>query len=434
MTQPWDVSFEELRPDARNNWLDLTDNDFETFIPLASKETKAAKTAAKERAIFKLYSLGVSTNRDEWLYGNDRESLKSRVGYFVNEYEAQNPEQSFSCSIKWSRNLKRRFSQNQHEPFQANRIKRSAYRPYSSTFLYDSNLFVDECGLKSVFFPSDKENKAICFSNIGARTHYVVLAVDSVSDLHFGSSIDTYQQVPIYYFDDENNRFDNITDWSLKQFRAHYKPEIGAGKKARKVEKEDIFHYCYAVLHDPIYREKYALNLKRDFPRIPFYPDFRRWADWGRALLDLHLGYEQADPFPLTRTDTPDERARAAGLSPKVILRADPESGAIRLDSETSLTGIPPDAWTYRLGNRSALDWILDQHKEKTPKDPTIRERFNTYRFADHKERVIDLLRRVATVSVETMRIVEAMRNLPRTSPEPDRSSDTDDASTITPA
>jgi predicted helicase len=75
---------------------------------------------------------------------------------------------------------------------------------------------------------------------------------------------------------------------------------------------------------------------------------------------------------------------------------------------------VPREAWEYRLGNRSALEWILDQHKEKTPKDPTIRERFNTYRFADHKEKVIDLLMRVTRVSVETVAIVEAMRQVPR--------------------
>lgn len=74
------------------------------------------------------------------------------------------------------------------------------------------------------------------------------------------------------------------------------------------------------------------------------------------------------------------------------------------------MSGIPEAAWDYRLGNRSALEWVLDQHKEKTPKDPTIRERFNTYRFTDHKEKVIDLLARVTRVSIETMAIVSAMR------------------------
>jgi hypothetical protein len=131
--------------------------------------------------------------------------------------------------------------------------------------------------------------------------------------------------------------------------------------------------------------------------------------------MGLHIGYEQVAPFALTRTDTPDDKARAAGLSPKAMLRADPEAGSITLDSETTLRGIPADAWLYKLGNRSALDWVLDQYKEKKPKDPTIREQFDTYRFAEYKEKVIDLLMRVTTVSVETVRMTQAMRTvLPR--------------------
>ncbi|HTQ76591.1 MAG TPA: type ISP restriction/modification enzyme [Burkholderiales bacterium] len=83
------------------------------------------------------------------------------------------------------------------------------------------------------------------------------------------------------------------------------------------------------------------------------------------------------------------------------------------LDTETTLEDVPAEAWNFRLGNRSALEWVLDQYKESKPKDPTIRERFDTYRFADYKEKVIDLLMRVTTVSVETQRIVEAMKKAP---------------------
>ena len=112
--------------------------------------------------------------------------------------------------------------------------------------------------------------------------------------------------------------------------------------------------------------------------------------------------------------DAPDEKSGKAGLAPKSILNANKDAGNIKLDSETQLTGVPPEAWTYKLGNRSAVEWILDQYKEKTPKDPTIREKFNTYRFADHKEEVIDLLTRVTRVSVETMKIVEGMNSIKR--------------------
>jgi predicted helicase len=95
-------------------------------------------------------------------------------------------------------------------------------------------------------------------------------------------------------------------------------------------------------------------------------------------------------------------------------LKADKDAGRITLDSETTLSGVPPQAWSYLLGNRCAIDWVLDQYKEKKPKDPTIREKFDTYRFADHKEKVIDLLMRVTTVSVETVRITAAMKGADR--------------------
>ncbi len=177
------------------------------------------------------------------------------------------------------------------------------------------------------------------------------------------------------------------------------------GRVARQISKDDIFHYVYGVLHDPIYRETYAINLKREFPRIPFYPDFLMWADWGKRLMALHIGYETVEPWPLVRHDLPGKDA-----DPLPKLKADKDNGSIVLDTRTTLSGIPASAWTYRLGNRSGLEWILDQYKEKKPKDPTIREKFNTYRFKDYKEKVIDLLARVTRVSVETMDIVEAMK------------------------
>ena len=130
--------------------------------------------------------------------------------------------------------------------------------------------------------------------------------------------------------------------------------------------------------------------------------------------MDLHIGYETVEPFPLRRADVPDERAKSAGQAPKAMLKADKDAGSITLDSETVLSGIPSEAWDYQLGNRSALEWILDQYKEKKPQDPTIRAKFDTYRFADYKEKVIDLLTRVTAVSVTTVEITRAMRSAER--------------------
>lgn len=156
------------------------------------------------------------------------------------------------------------------------------------------------------------------------------------------------------------------------------------------------------------------LKASKEFPRIPFYDDFWRWAERGERLMAFHVNYETVEPWPLERIDLPDEASRRASLTPRPILKADKAAGTIEFGSETQLTGVPRAAWDYRLGNRTALEWVLDQHKEKTPKDPTIHEKFSTYHFAGHKEQVVDLLERVTRVSVETVAIVDAMRRLPR--------------------
>jgi predicted helicase len=403
--------FNELKPDKNNNWVGIAENDFESFLPIADKETKSVRVVGQERSIFKLYSLGISTNRDEWLYDLDERSLSKKVRHLITQYDLVRPSAvEFPEEIKWSETLKRRKNGAQKEPFNKKRIRRAAYRPFFNMALYQSPLFIDRPGLAETLFPAGSENSAICFSDVGSRTNYCVLAIDGLADLHFGAAVDAYQHVSRFRFID-GERIDNITDWALSQFRAKY---ASVKKAKRPITKDAMFNYVYGILYDPIYREKYGQNLKREFPRIPFYADFWEWAEWGEKLMALHIGYETVKPWKLKRMDVSDERSKKAELSPKPVLKADKDNGIIVVDSETQLTGIPLEAWAYRLGNRSALEWILDQYKEKTPKDPTIREKFNTYRFADHKEKVIDLLMRVTRVSVETMEIVEAMKKVKR--------------------
>ena len=432
------LRFDEVQPDRTSNWINLTNNDFDSLIPLASKETKAAKTPGTERAIFKLYALGESTNRDEWITDFDANAVDTKMQFLIAHYEARLGQEGVDTIVKWSETLLRRCKNRALEQFDQARISRTLYRPFVEMAAYHSGLFVDRPGLASELFPPGATNRAICFM-AGDRQDFSLIAAGQLPNLNMFSA-DAIQYATLTRFDESGNHHDNITDWGLKQFKAHYdalsvrpepagegsdaqsNPSLRSGRtgnkaaigKAKPITKEAIFHYCYAVLHDPIYREKYALNLKRELPRIPFYADFWQWAAWGEALMNLHIGYETVAPFALTRADVPDAKAQAAGLAPKAMLRADASAGVITLDSETTLAGVPPEAWTYKLGNRSALEWILDQYKEKKPKDPTIREKFDTYRFADYKENVIDLLMRVTTVSVETVAITDAMKSAKR--------------------
>jgi predicted helicase len=482
---------EEVRPDAKSGWTPNPISDYETLLPLANKGTKRSLKKGQEEAIFKLFSLGVVTNRDEWVYDASAEHLTKKVEALIwtynaevqRFYEASNAgptDNRLNEGIKWTRAVKHDLSKGLRYQFEMDRIIAAMYRPFVQRFLYFSTKLNEmQYLIPEIFGTTGKaENRAIVFSDPTAQKPFMAFAVDKCPDLHLvgaaaGSVTLGFRRLGPDGF------VDNITDWALDQFRAHYEPtadsegrsaasartdqkggastsviltplrrgtpeESGGkivplsfkgaaskvpqddgneesspeprfdGNNAPPITKESIFHYVYAVLHDPLYREKYALNLKREFPRIPYYPDFWQWAAWGKELMDLHIHYETVPPFPLKRTDLPDPKARKAGLSPKPLLKADKQKGIILLDTETTLSEIPPEAWDYKLGNRSALEWVLDQHKEKKPKDPTIRQKFNTYRFADHKEKVIDLLFRVTAVSVKTVEITQAMKTAPR--------------------
>jgi predicted helicase len=405
-----------VRPNARGDWINQTVNDFDTFIPIADKETKSTKVSGQEHSIFKLFSLGVVTARDEWVYDHNDERLREKVRLLIRSYNADLQRLSLArkndkladmldYSIKWTRAVKNDLRKARKYEFSDGEIRASLYRPFVRLPLYFSKRLNEMTyQIESIFPRKDTENIYIAIV-AGNRLAFAALAGEAIPNYAL-YSLDPAQCLPRWRIDGAS-KADNITDWALEQFRSQY----DKGTKINHlITKDAIFNYVYGVLHDPIYREKYALNLRREFPRVPFYADFWRWAAWGEALMKLHIAYEKVEPWPLERIDVPDEKARKAGLAPKAMLKADKEAGNIRLDSETQFTGVPPEAWAYKLGNRSALEWILDQYKEKTPKDPTIREKFNTYHFADHKEKVIDLLKRVTRVSVETMKIVEAMK------------------------
>jgi predicted helicase len=412
------VDFHEIKSDERHDWINQREGDFEASLPIADKETKSVLVARQERAIFKLYSLGIVTNRDDWVFGASVEQVAKKVSFFIDTYNHErsrlathlndeNLEDLLDSSIKWTRAVKRDLRRNVPYTFQPDEIVQSVYRPFAKRWLYyDRHLNEMLNQIPGLFGRTIGQNTGIAF-RVGERAEFGAIAIEAVPTVDI--FVPSAAQVVCRWRYVDGERVDNITDWALNQFRSNYK--AASEKTKRVVTKDAIFHYVYGILHDPIYREKYVLNLKREFPRIPFYADFWRWVEWGQTLMALHIGYETVEPWPLKRIDVPDEKSRKAGLAPKVILKADKDAGNIRLDSETQLSGVPPEAWTYRLGNRSALEWILDQYKEKTPKDPTIRAKFNTYRFADHKEEVIDLLKRVTRVSVETMKITQAMKN-----------------------
>ena len=410
------VTFESIKPDAKNNWLNQSNSNFDQLIPLADRQTKLAKSVDEERAVFGLYSLGILTARDEWVYDFDLNVLSNKVKAFCEAYQREMKRHAIEKpgggsirdwvdrKIKWTSELEGHLVKGNPIPFESRNTIKASFRPFVARHCYYAPIITHRRYQMPELFPHEAawDNKVICFC-VNGKDFYV-LAADQLVDYHFTG--DT-QCLPLYRYTEDEERVSNITPWGIDYINEHYRREWDDDFEGLTGEEgitaEDIFAYTYAVLHDPVYRRDYAVDLLREFPRLPMYPDFHRRAEIGQKLLDLHIGFESAEPYPLERHDRED-------IDPtRAILRADKSSGTITLDERTTLSGVPADAWRYRLGTRSALEWVLDQYKERKPRDPTIAAKFNTYKFADYKEHVIDLLRRVCTVSVATMEVVDGM-------------------------
>jgi predicted helicase len=398
------LKFENIVPDMRNNWLNQPEHSWDELIPIASKEMKSSQRKSSENTVFEFFSLGVITSRDDWVYDFSKANLKKKIRYFINEYNKnleslfgkvtqENVSDFVSPKIKWSRAVKKDLINGHNYHFKPSNIIKTSFRPFSVKYLYyTSDLNEMQYQMPKVF---NGENFGISISGMNNTKPFTTLVTDKVLDYHF---IGDTQFLPFYNYNDFGERVENITDNGLFHFQTTYNDET--------IAKIDIFHYVYGILHNPTYREKYYDNLQLDFPRIPIYDDFWQWAELGKKLMDLHLNYEKVEKFNLQRVDIDPEKTRKA-IVPK--LKTDKENGVIEIDTLTTLTGVPKEGWEYKLGTYSAMGWILDQYKEKKPRYETIREKFDTYKFFDYKEEVIDLLMRVCTVSVETMRIIKEM-------------------------
>ncbi len=406
------VPWEELTPDKHNNWLVPEHADeFDGFIPVGSKQGKAA-TGTKARVVFKGYSLGVATHRDSVVYGFDRHALGERMKAFVKGYNAEvdrfrregdaaRPDNfDWSEQIAWDRDLKRDAVRGNDATFAPEKLRKTLYRPFAPRWLYFDRLLNAEIYSMQSHYPkleAESENRSIVLSDMGCRSSAPsALCAREITDLHLCATLDGHQCFPFYVYDaDGSNRRENITDWARKQFKAQYKD--------KKITKWDIFHYVYGLLHHPGYRTKFADNLKKSLPRIPFAPDFRAFATAGKELAELHVGYEELEPHALTFVETPNVPLSYA-VTDKMKLNK--EKTELRVNDSLTLAGIPKEVFEYRLGNRSALEWVIDQYQVSEDTRSGIASDPNR---ADDPEYIVRLVGRVVKVSLETVRIVGAL-------------------------
>ena len=409
------IDWQQITPDSRYTWLtEGLHAEFDTFIPMGTKEVKAGK-AETINVLFDQYSLGVGTNRDAWVCNFNANALSENVQRTIEFYNTQvlkwlgAPEKSIvnidnfvaydDTEISWSSGLKQKLRGGQMAKFSDAKLRRSVYRPFTKLHLFFDRILNHRVFVFPSIFPTTEtevENRVICVSGIGSKKMFHTLVSDMIPSLDF---LEKTQCFPLYTYDEDGtNRQENITDWALAEFRKHYSDDT--------ITKWDIFHYTYGLLHHPGYREKYQANLKRDLPHIPFAKDFWGFEKAGTALADLHINYESAPKYDkLKHIETPgmpiDWRVEKMKLSK--------DKTQLKYNDFLTLDSIPAAVYDYRLGNRSALEWVIDQYRVKTDKRSGI---VNDPNRADQPQYIVDLIARVITVSLKTVEVVSGLPGL----------------------
>lgn len=433
------VPWQTIQPNEHHDWINQRSAKFGAFMALNDEP----------EAIFEFRSRGIATARDAWVYNSSREALSKNVSRHIDFYNQERERISSNlkdCSnqkdreartstlitysernIKWTAGLIQDLARGREGVFDAKRIVTALYRPFYKTNLYYGRLLNERTYRIPSLYPQEGYgNVAICVIGVPERKGFSTLITRSPSDLHM---LDTGQLFPLHWYEkargpeaqsglklhdttiqnapDENGyiKRDGVTDIALANFRKRYADD--------SITKEDIFFYCYGVLHSREYRQEYAADLKKMLPRVPFASDFRDFAAAGRKLADLHLNYETVEPWPVEEEGKPkgDLNDLAYYRIEKMHFASqggrNKDKSVIVFNSRITLRGIPLEAYDYVVNGKSAIEWVMERYQVSTDKDSGIKDDPNEWCVEhDDPAYVLNLVKRVIRVSMETVEIV----------------------------
>ena len=427
--------FEIIQPDAYGDWINqrLPDQGWEISPALGARRSQPLATTA----LFNVYSCGVSTSRDAWCYHVSRSKLAHNIQSLITYYHEAchayhqashsgkiQPAESFMNEhyhdlkkIKWARGLLKQAARGRSLEFSANKIITSLYRPFTRRYLYFCPALNEMIyQLPRFFSAAQPRNRSLCISGLGSRSGFSVLMAEYMPNL---SCCEATQCFPLYRLDDssEAGRVLNLSQTAIDQFRSHYTHEA--------ISHEDIFYYIYGLLHSPDYRQRFAQHLIKEMPRIPLVrrkSDFITFSASGRQLADLHVNYEQVQPYAVSfKQGDPGliditnpvsfyrvEKMKFAQHSKKK------DRSTVIYNPNITLQGIPPEAYHYEVSGRPALEWVMDQQSIKNDKASGITKDANDWASETMKDPAypLKLFQRVITVSLETMKIINALPDI----------------------
>ena len=444
------IPWQTITPNQNGDWINQRNDVFSSYASIGDKD---------EPGIFDLHSSGLKTNRDAWVYDFSEPALRQRIERMVEFYNAQmravqaySSDHPSATGAQVLRNVmdldssKISWNLTKDQPAmlkgveyiaRADRVYDAEYRPFCRTRVhFDRQLNDGVYRLYEVFPTPAHPNVGFYVVGAGAQKPFAIHAIPALPDVNYwGSeggqffprwryeSIESAAPQDMLSFDDPDadvidgfRRIDNITDAALADYQAAY---------GSQVTKDDIFHYVYGLLHSPDYRETFAADLKKMLPRIPKVDTretFEAFATAGRELMELHIGYEQVEPWPDLQIvgnephGDPYEWFRVTKMAygkhrenGKLVA----DKSVVAYDPHITVTGIPLEAQEYMLGARSALDWILERYQVKTDKPSGITNDPNDWSREHNQPRyILDLLTRIVTVSIRTVEIVASLPSL----------------------
>jgi hypothetical protein len=429
------IKWKKIKPNSNYDWIKKRKTNYENTIPLIENNEP------KSLRFFNLSSLCLSTARDSWTYNFSKNQLEQNIKKFIDFYNYQLKEfnsihiknnkskkildkkkliEDFitldKSKISWSRGLKKLFNRGIYLKYDRENIISSTYRPYCKQWVYYSNqLNEEDYQLPKIIPNSSLTNFGICFG-ISANKTFSAVMVKDLCDYHLISSATRY--LPFYVYDNKNNledlslfpsenkgeqinnyvRRENINDELIIKFNNKYK---------FKISKENVFYYIYGILHSKEYLLEYENNLLKETPRIPFVKDFKKFSEAGKSLGNLHMNYENVEPYKLkidTRSSKPIIKMsfnRANGKTDKT---------KILLNGESVIENIPLEAYEYIVNGKSAIEGIMDQYQMYIDSNSKIKNDPNDWgKENNQKDYILDLIKRVITISVESVKIINSL-------------------------
>jgi predicted helicase len=416
-----------ITPDAQNDWLDQVDPSFEKYLPIGGK------LSPEETKVFETRSRGLETSRDSWAFNHSIKKLLSNIQRSIDHYNSllaagEEPETD-TRKISWTRGLKKRFANGEVIKFSDGQLAEAIYRPFEATHAYFGRTFNEYVNQLPRIFPNaDAHNLVIQVSGVGSK-NFSSLASNRLPCL---DNIEKGQCFPLYLYEESQTddglfavsgdqaggltRRDAITDEGLAHFQATYPGE--------DISKEDLFYYIYGLLHSPDYRERFKNNLAKQLPRIPAvktFADFAAFRDAGRALGDLHVNFETVTPYMVTFKEGDHRLIPEAEANPKKFYRVkkmnfggkgkEKDRTTVIYNENITMQNIPLEAYDYVVNGKPALDWVMERQVVKQDKASGIVNDANDYanETVGDPKYPLELFQRVITVSLETMRIVNAL-------------------------